>query len=216
MANQLTGVNVINNLRRFANKRPELKIETSRIEARLGESFKKRGFKVLTNYVPENCDGFNTGEIDLICKLDDIVLVIEVKSTYRRNSQREAIGYKNKSLRKAGIQINDKTVAVKHLLVSNDEFNLSLGIDNIERCTVIGWIADTCLEFDHEYFNGYLKISIEELLIALTDHAGLLVDTTEPGWQDHKDDEFTSLYLEGFSAKGFVDVIELSKVWESK
>lgn len=216
MATQLTGVNVINNLRRFANNRPELKSETSRIEERLGQSFKKRGFKVLTNYVPENCDAFNPGEIDLICKLDNIVLVIEVKSTYRRNSQREAIGYKNNSLRKAGIQLKHKTEAVKHLLVSNDEFNLSLGIDNIERCTVIGWISDSCLEFDHEYFNGHLKVSIEELHIALADNAGLLVDMAELGQQEHYEEKLTSLYQEGFNAKGFVDVIELSKVWVSK
>jgi Holliday junction resolvase-like predicted endonuclease len=215
MANQLSGVNIINNLRRFANKRAELKSETSRIEDRLGASFKKRGFTVLANYMPENWDGFNPGEIDLICKLDGVVLVIEVKSTYRRNSQREAIGYKNNALRKAGIQIKRKTEAVEHLLLVDAKFRLSLGIDKTERCNVIGWIADTSVEFDHEYFNGFLKVSIEELHIALTDDAELLVDITKLGWQGDNDDDLASLYQEGFGIESFVDVIDHSKVWGS-
>jgi Holliday junction resolvase-like predicted endonuclease len=215
MANQFTGVSVINNLRRFANERPELNSETSRIEDRLGGSFKKRGFKVLASYNPENCDDLNPGEIDLICKLDDVVLVIEVKSTYRRNSQREAIGYKNNALRKAGIQVKRKVEAVKYLLLTNNKFKLSLGIDNTNRCNVIGWIADTCIEFDHEYFNGFLKVSIEELHIALTDDAGLLMDIEEIGSKDENDEEFTSLYQTGFRGESFVDVIIDSKVWKS-
>lgn len=216
MSTQLSTVNTINNLRRFANKRPELKIETTRIEEQLSESFKKRDFNVLTNFIPSECDDFNPGEIDLICRLDDVVLVIEVKSTYRRSSQREAISYKNNALRKAGIQIKRKTEAVKQLLLTNDNFKLSLGIDKTQQCNVIGWIADTCLEFDHEYFNEYLKISIEELHIALADDAGLLVDMTEPDWQEHYDEDHSSLYKKGFSAKYFVDVIEHSKVWDFK
>jgi len=50
MAGQLTGVNVINNLRRLANKRTELRSETATIEDRLGESFKKGNFNVIAGY----------------------------------------------------------------------------------------------------------------------------------------------------------------------
>jgi len=214
MACQLTNVNAINNLRRFANSRPELKGETSRIEERLGESFRKRGFTVLDSYMPSSCEPMNPGEIDLICKLDDFVLVIEVKSTYRRSSKREAIGYKNNALRKAGLQIKRKTDAVKHLLLTDNQFKTSLGIDESSHCTAIGWIADTCMEFDHEYFNDFLKVSVEELHIALNDDANLLMDMTEI-CDDENEREAVSLFQNGFSAESFVDVIKNSKIWES-
>jgi len=213
MASQLTGVNVINNLRRFANSRSELKSETSRIEESLGESFKKRGFKVIASYIPLNSD--SAGEIDLICKLDEVVLVIEVKSTYRRNSIKEALQYKKNALRKAGLQIKRKTEAITHLLLTDDRFKSLLGITDASHCKVIGWIADTSIEFDHEYFNGFLKVSIEEMHIALNDDAGLLMDIEEIGSLDENDGELTSLYQEGFSGESFVDVIEHSKIWKS-
>jgi hypothetical protein len=215
MACQLTNVNAINNLRRFANNRPELKDETSRIEGRLAESFRKRGFTVLDSYMPPSCDSMNPGEIDLICKLGNFVLVIEVKSTYRRSSTREAIKYKNNGLRKAGIQIKRKTDAVKHLLLTDNQFKSSLGIGESSQCTAIGWIADTCMEFDHEYFNDFLKVSVEELHIALNDDANLLIDMTELCGDEENDREADSLYQNGFSAESFVDVIESSKIWES-
>ena len=212
MANQLTGVNVINNLRRFANTRSELKSETARIEERLGESFKKRGFKVLASYTPLNSD--SAGEIDLICKLNDIVLVIEVKSTYRRNSLKEALQYKNNALRKAGLQIKRKTEAIAQLVSTDEKFASLLGIKSVPHCKVIGWIADTSLEFDHEYFSGYLKLSIEELHIALNDDAALLMDIKNIASSNEGNERVTSLYQEGFSAESFVNVIEQSKIWK--
>ncbi|WP_412972123.1 hypothetical protein [Glaciecola sp. MF2-115] len=213
MATQLTGVNTINNLRRFANERSEIKSETTRIEERLGESFKKRGFKVLTSYEPSNYA--NAGEIDLICKLDDVVLVIEVKSTYRRNSVREALQYKNNALRKAGLQIKRKTEAIADLLETNEQFRSLLDIRNASHCKLIGWIADTSLEFDHEYFSGFLKLSIEELHIALNDDAELLIDIEKIGLEDKFKGNVASLYENGFSAESFVNAIEQSKIWKS-
>ena len=164
--------------------------------------------------MPTDRDGVNSVEIDLICKSDDTVLVIEVKSTYRRNSQREAIKYKNHALRKAGIQIKRKTDAVNHLLLTDNKFKSLLGIDNAGGCNVIGWIADTCIEFDHEYFNGYLKVSVEELHIALNDDANLLMDMTELCGEGGNDREAATLYQERFSAESFVAVVEGSKIWE--
>lgn len=213
MAQQLTGVNVINTLRRFANKRSELKDETSRIETNLGNKFKERGFKVIESYHPERREGFNPGEIDLICVLDSTVLVLEVKSTYRRNSKREVIGYKNNALRKAGIQIKRKVKAVEQLLHHDDKLKSLLGIEYAYNCNVIGWIADTCVEFDHEDFNGFLKVSVEELHIALSNDADLLVDIMDLGLQADKDENSTSLYPNGFCAAAFVEVIEQGRIW---
>ena len=219
MASQLTNVNVINTLRRFANKRPELRNETARIETNLGNQFKKRGFTVIESYMPERSEGFNPGEIDLICVLENTVLVIEVKSTYRRTSQREALRYKHTTLRKAGIQIQRKTDAVKQLLQTDNKFQSLLGIKEPDICKVVGWIVDTSLEYDHEYFNGYLKVSIEELHRALNDDADLLVDFIELAEQNKeydKEENVNSLYPDGFSVGIFVDVIGQSKIWLTK
>ncbi len=215
MANQLTGINAINNLRNFANSRSELKSETTRVEERLGESFKMRGFKVLVGYQPSSTGSNDAGQIDLICKLDDVVLVIEVKSTYRRNSLNEDLQYKNNTLRKAGLKIKWKAEAVNHLLVTDDKFKSLLGITNSSRCNVIGWIADTCLELDHEYFSGFLKVLIEELHIALNGDVDLLMGIEELDLLENNSEKSTSLYQEGFSRKYFVDAIEHSKVWKS-
>jgi len=218
MAEQLTSVNVINTLRRFANKRPEIRSETQRIETNLGIQFKKRGFIVIEGYEPDRTDDFNPGEVDLICALDNTVIVIEVKSTYRRTSKREAIRYKHSTLRKAGQQIKRKTEAVKYLLKTDETFRERLGFKESDESNVIGWIADTSLEYDHEYFNGYLKVSVEELHIALRDEAEMLVDFIELAEQYKEYDEKNiepSLYPEGFIISRFVNVIEAGNVWEA-
>lgn len=218
MANQLTNVNVINTLRRFANKRPELKSETQRIETNLGNQFRKRGFTVIESYMPERKEGFNPGEIDLICVLENTVLVIEVKSTYRRASQREVLRYKHTTLRKAGIQVKRKTAAVKQLLKTDNQFQSLLGIKAPESYNIVGWIADTSLEYDHEHFNGYLKVSVEELHITLTDSVDLLMSRSEIVDQSEADEckSPTTLYPQGFNSLTFVNAIEESKVWANR
>ena len=37
-----------------------------------------------------------------------------------------------------------------------------------------GWIVDTSIECDHQRFCGFLKVSLEEVLIALRDDRHLL------------------------------------------
>jgi len=142
------------------------------------------------------------------------VLVIEVKSTYRQNSLKEALQYKNNALRKAGSQIKRKTEAIAQLVSKDENFASLLGIKSASHCKVIGWIADTSLEFDHEYFSGYLKLSIEELHIALNDDVSLLMDIENIASSNGYDERVTSLYQEGFSAESFVKVIEQSKIWK--
>lgn len=44
------------------------------------------------------------------------------------------------------------------------------------QATVHGWIVDTSIECDHQCFEGFLKVSVEELLIALRDDRRLLHD----------------------------------------
>jgi hypothetical protein len=62
-------------------------------------------------------------------------------------------------------------------IASDHEFRalLSLTEDRVPtQCH--GWIADTSIECDHQRFSGFLKVSVEELLIALRDDRHLLND----------------------------------------
>ena len=99
---------------------------------------------------------------------------------------------------------------MNYLLETDDTFRELLGIKKSDKFNLVGWIADTSLEYDHERFNGYLKVSVEELYIALRDEAGMLVELVELIDEDNR---VGSLYLDGFRATSFVEVIEHSKIW---
>jgi len=85
-----------------------------------------------------------------------------------------------------------------------------------------GWIVDT-FEHDHGRLQGFLKVSLEELLIALRDDRDLLND---PGgllsgaWMQagHGDiaafRKSPTLYPDGFSAARFLEVVESEAVWD--
>ncbi|MCU0974155.1 MAG: hypothetical protein MUF80_09425, partial [Burkholderiales bacterium] len=89
----------------------------------------------------------------------------------------------------------------------------------------LGWIADTSIECDHQRFSGFLKVSIEELLIALRDDRHLLYhpDGMVAGTDDAlrprtvaNDQAAWTLYPDGFSAERFVAVIESAAVWQAR
>lgn len=219
ISSQIGSVSAINNLRRFANLRPALKSETTRIENKLGDAFSNKGFTVIKNYTPDTVSGPIAGEIDLICA-DDIVIVIEVKSTYYRTSPREAVYHRNKTLRKAGKQVARKVAAVKKEIANGCELLPRLNLNTVYP-KVIGWVADTSIEFDHEYFAGFLKVTVEELLVALTDRVYLLFDFEEQAELAQKTgvemcfvSKPFSLYENGINGQEFVNVIEQSRVWE--
>lgn len=224
MAIQNNSTAAINSLRRLGARRAQAQEETQRIEHRLGQQFALRGFNVVTNYMPASEAGEDeAGEIDLVCASDGQVIVLEVKSTFVRRSVKEAWIYRTSTLRKAGLQIDRKVKAVQRALANDAAFRTSLGLhDSSSPSSVIGWIADTSIEFDHERFNGYLKVSIEELLIALRDDrkwlndpqnifgsTAALVDAAEPNGSD-----WWTLYPKGFSTSRFTEIIERELVWE--
>ena len=213
----------INNLRRLGARRGQARDEAGRIEAGLAVLLEKRGFRTLLNWVPPR-DAEDAGEVDLIAVLDGYLFVIEVKSTFMRRSQREAWRHATTTLRKAGQQLRRKTEAVALAIASDPWFRTMLGlVDDLVPTRQHAWIADTCIECDHQRFGGFLKVSVEELLIALRDDRHLLNDpaglhsgnygvdeaceavANEPGW---------SLYPAGFSAERFAEVIETEAVWE--
>ena len=206
----------LNNLRRIGTGRTDARNETAAIELRLADSFKARGFKVLLNYHPKKTPEYDPGEIDLICVLEGYIFVLEVKSTFLRSTKKDAWFHKTRTLRKAGQQIGRKVKAIKRTLLTDEHFKASIGLDTGGVKPVVhGFIVDTSIEHDHEFFYGYLKVSLEEVIIALRDDSQLLFEVGKlvEGQKLQGDDKFT-LYSDGFTAKKFLSVIEQQQVWQ--
>jgi hypothetical protein len=110
----------------------------------------------------------NAGEVDVICARDNTVLVLELKSTYLRRSRQDAWQHETTTLRKAGRQLHRKVAAVQQALTDQPELAQALGVEmGAPATTLCGWIVDTSIECDHQRFGGFLKLSLEELLIPL-------------------------------------------------
>lgn len=210
----------INNLRRLGARRTEAREETRRIEERLGKLFESRGFKVIQGFHPNPEAYPEVGEIDLICTRDSVALVIEVKSSFRRSSEREAWLHGKTTLRKAGQQLRRKVGAINRMLETEPGGLPELGFTSV--CAVRGIIADTSIEHDHERFNGFLKVSVEEILIALRDDRELLADPSrilersdgQPRTESLAEVQTPeTLYPDGFNAQRFIEVLENELVW---
>ena len=80
----------INNLRRLSARRAEARDETRQIEERLARRLEDRGVRVQLNYQPKRTADDDPGEVDLICARHGQVLVLEIKSTFLRRSQKDA------------------------------------------------------------------------------------------------------------------------------
>ena len=226
MAMQNNSVAAINNLRRIGARRAEAQDETRRIEQRLGEMFTGRGFSVLVGYeLPaHSTDDAEAGDIDLLCARDGYLLLIELKSTFFRRSGKDAWLHRTTTLRKAGLQLRRKVAAVLQALDADECLRHALGFNACAAPAVTAWIIDTSIECDHQHFSGFLKVSLEEVLIALRDDRHFLNDPDRlfRGQQARDDsplsnesrDMHESLYPHGFSAVHFVEVVESQAVWK--
>ena len=215
----------INNLRRLGARRGSVRDETQRIEAGLATLLKSRGFTVLLNWKPPRADEFDDpGEVDVIATRDRHLFVLEVKSTFIRRSQRDAWMHATTTLRKAGLQLRRNVEAVSCAIEDDAAFRIALGLTEEQGPSHRhGWIVDTSIESDHQRFSGFLKLSIEELLIALRDERHLLTNVAElfatrpethGSLGAEQPSSATTLYPHGFSAGRFVEVIESEAVWE--
>lgn len=214
----------INNLRRIGARRGDARLETRRIEEQLGRLFESRGFRVVLNWQPVDESDARAGEVDLICALGRIVLVLEVKSTFIRQSQRDAWLHGTTTLRKAGHQLRRKVPAVERALSEGSNLAAELNLaGDAGSVSVHGWIVDTSIECDHQRFSGFLKVSLEEVLIALRDDRHLLNDPEGIFSGRYQEDELTiagdahaeaSLYPKGFTVDDFMDAVEKEAVWE--
>lgn len=221
VALQNNGTAAINNLRRLAARRDEAAAETRRIESRLAELLRVRGFRVMLNWQPP-AQRHDAGEVDVIAARDGHLFILEIKSTFIRRSIQEAWLHASTTLRKAGLQLRRKVEAVEWAVATDDAIRDTLALPPADLpAAVHGWIVDTSVESDHERFSGFLKVSLEEVIIALRDDRRLLGDPEGlisgrlPASATSADDHARStLYPSGFDAARFVAVIENELVWE--
>lgn len=206
----------INNLRRLGARRTETASETRQIEQQIAGLLRSRGFQVVLNWDPP-APWQEAGEVDVIAARDGHVFVLEVKSTFIRRSLRDAWLHATSTLRKAGRQVEKKLRTVAAAIEAG-HLTEQLGLEGpVPASRVHGWIVDTSIECDHDHFSGHLKVSLEEVLIALRDDAHLLTDPygllseSSQGTRDR--DRVGTLYPEGFSAARFVEVIQGAEVW---
>ena len=229
----------VNNLRRIGRNRGELNIETNRIEKRLAETFEQFGFNVVGNFHPPLNADYEVGEIDLICFRDDHLFIFEIKSGYIRKTQRDAWQHRTNTLRKAALQLKRKSALVAERLKTDPILSTLLSDRDSNHIQTHCWIIDTSIEHDHEYFEGFLKISLQETIIALRNERHLLRDMHQAMTNeklkrngDHlNESDFEdifgaamiaigeqspedNLYPNGFTADQFADVIEKGLIWE--
>ena len=225
MAVQNNSIAAVNNLRRLGARRADAREETRRIEQRLAALFVQRRFQVLVSYeLPSlSADGNSVEEIDLLCARDGRLFVLELKSTYVRRSVKEAWTHRHSTLRKAGLQLNRKVKAVRSALEHSGSLQRALALEADCMPEITAWIVDTSIECDHQRFHDCLKVSLEEVLIALRDEQHLLNDpdglfqTAKASGEllmcDSDSATSTSLYPDGFSAARLVEIIETATVW---
>lgn len=206
--NNLTSA--VNNLRRLGTRRTELQTETRRVEQRLGELLEQRGFRVVVGYEPPVIDGDNAGEIDLICHLDGILMLLEVKSGYIRRSKREVWLHKTTTIRKAAWQLSRKREALISAIEQDENLKYQLGCSSAKSYTALHcWIVDTSIELDGQVVDGFPVVSREVLEVVLGDEKHLLkpLDVLEPY-------QTATLFPNGFSAPDLVEVVEAGTLWQ--
>jgi hypothetical protein len=212
MASQNNSTAAVNNLRRIGSRRKDRKDETYRIESRLGDLFRSRGFAVIHAYRPELMDGYDPGEVDLICYQDGHLLILEVKSTYLRKTKQDAWIRRTTTLRKAAQQLQRKQIAIKHAIEHDENLQSQLQLP-VEKGNVQThlWIVDTSIEYDQEVIDDFLKISLEGLIVILRNERHLLNGNRLLEGKVVEDD----LFPDGFSVQRFVEIVEKGEVWSA-
>ena len=150
------------------------------------------------------------GEVDLLCYLEGHLLLLEIKSTYLRKTKQEAWLHRTTTLRKAARQLKRKNIALSHALEHDVDLRSELQIPaHIDDIKIHPWIVDTSIEYDQELIDGYLKVSLEGLIVILRNELQLLTGNLLMDEKLPEDDMFP----EGFSAQQFVEIVEKGNLW---
>lgn len=206
--NNLTAA--VNNLRRIGARRSGQISETRRIEWRLANLLRKCGFAVEVGYQPERSNQEDSGEVDLICHCNGVILLIEVKSGYLRSTRHEVWLHQTNTLRKAARQLKRKKPAVLEALARDEQLRTKLGCNNVNTIDEFqAWIVDTSIECDQQKIDGFLVVSLEALQVILRDERQLLLplDQLPEGMND-------KLFPDGFCPKRFIEVVETGEIWK--
>lgn len=205
--NNLTAA--INNLRRVNARRADMQTETQRVELALAESLRQRGFAVEVGYRPLATEEDDAGEVDLICHLDGVLLLLEVKSGYIRSTRHEVWLHRTNTLRKAAWQLRRKQVAVLSALMTDQDLRTRLGYHGKQpEADLRAWIVDTSIELDGQSVDGFRVVSREAMEVILRDEQRLLRPLDQLD-----DDDQRSLFPGGFTAERFVVVVESDQLW---
>lgn len=206
--NNLTAA--INNLRRIGARRSGQMRETRRIELRLAQLLSKSGFTVEVGYQPERIDQDDSGEVDLICHCNGVILLLEVKSGYIRSTRHEVWLHQTNTLRKAARQLKRKKPAVIDALERDELLRTKLGCNDVTAIECFhAWIVDTSIELDQQLIDGFFVVSLEALQVILRDERQLLLHTDQLS-EATKD----TLFPNGFSPARFIEVVETGEVWK--
>ncbi|KGK40924.1 hypothetical protein LH51_18315 [Nitrincola sp. A-D6] len=204
--NNLTAA--VNNLRRLGARRSEVQAETRQVEQQLAIALQDKGFNVVVGYQPQKAED-DPGEVDLICHLDGVVLILEVKSGYIRSSEREVWLHKANTIRKAAWQLARKQEAIKTAIKEDPTLAKELQLDPAsEDFDIHCWIVDTSIELDGQIIDDFLVVSREVMEVVLRDEKHLL-RVVEDIDQAPKE----SMYSNGFTAAKFVELIESENIW---
>lgn len=207
--NSLTAA--VNNLRRVDRRRPELRSETERVEHELAGSLQQRGFRVVVGYQPPRGKERDAGEVDLLAYRDGVLLLLELKSGFIRSTGHEVWLHRTTTLRKAARQLSRKSPVVLKALREDEGLCDSLGLAGFDSLPSLhAWVVDTSIELDEEVVDGYRIVSREVIEVALRDEKHYLKAFEEEG-EDPRG--AITLYPDGFSAQGFVRVIESGEIW---
>lgn len=205
--NNLTAA--VNNLRRIGARRSGQMSETRRIELRLAELLSKFGFAVEVGYQPDRIDQDDSGEVDLICHCNGVILLIEVKSGYIRSTRHEVWLHQTNTLRKAARQLKRKKPTVMDALARDEQLRTRLGCNDIFAIEQFrAWIVDTSIECDQQIIDGFLVVSLEALQIILRDEREMLRPIDK--FLEAKEDK---LFPNGLCPKRLIEIVEKGEVW---
>lgn len=212
MASQNNSTAAVNNLRRIGCRRKEKTDETHSIESRLGDLFRSKGFNVLESYQPDIEDGYDPGEVDLICHKDGHLLILEVKSSYLRKTKQEAWVHRTITLRKAAQQLHRKQTAIQKAILHDDKLKSVLQMQtDTNKIKFYPWIVDTSIEHDQEIIDGFLKVSLEGLIVIFRNERQFLGRNLVLEKEVVEDD----LFPEGFSVQRFIEIVEKGELWNT-
>lgn len=202
-----------NRLKLLFNTHNDRRTQAEGVENNIAYFFQKREFTTIVGWTPDSNKYPDAGEIDVLAYQDNILFVIEAKSSYIRDTVAESHKHMINTQMKAGRQLKRKAKAIREELQNNPELCHKLSItDNQTNIKIIPLIIDTSLENDHQEFYGTLKISVEELMLAINDEKDLL--NVQFLKKNQNITKTSSLYPnDSFSASRFIEVIRNNEVW---